>query len=488
MTIPDTVVPYQVAIKNAVPLNVATLTNRILLQTYAPPSVTTDIEGHILYVHGDTSLFLHQPAGEITTNLIDMARVGLQLELRTALQAATMGKSTLNREVSLKKECGTFTASFSMRLFPFAHPEDKAESRLLLVSFQEVFVATKPAKHQSNQRMLATETAARTEQLECELIYTRENLQATIEEQQATNEELKSTNEELQSANEELQSANEELETSREELQSMNEEMLTMNSELNNKIEQLSSSQNDFKNLMDNVNAGVVFLDYHLNIRSYTRDAVKAYRLIATDVGRPLSDITSNLQGDDFTFELHTVLETLIPHEREVQARDGAWYLARMQPYRTLDNVIDGVVLSFTDITLNRETAKTKFSTMQLACELAEGIVNTVSEPLIVIGADLQVISASQAFYQKFQVVPAETVGRKIYDLGNGQWNIPLLCQLLEGILPKQQVIEGFVVEHNFPELGTMRMVLNARRIKTIVGDTELILLAIPTIEKKELP
>jgi two-component system CheB/CheR fusion protein len=264
----------------------------------------------------------------------------------------------------------------------------------------------------------------------------------------------------------------------------MNEETLTMNSELNNKVEQLSNSQNDLKNLMDNVNAGVVFLDYYLNIRSYTRDAVRAYRLIATDVGRPLSDITSNLQGDDFTSALHTVLETLIPYEREVQATDGAWYLARMQPYRTLDNVIDGVVLSFTDISFNRETAQIKLSVMQLARELAEGIVNTVCEPLIVIDANLQVISASRAFYQQFQVRPAETLGRKIYDLGNGQWNIPALRQLLEDILPQQQVMEGFVVEHNFPELGAMRMILNARRITTVVGDTELILLAIPTIEK----
>ena len=484
MTIPNAVIPYPVVIKDAIPLNVATLSNRILLQTYAPPSVTTDIEGNILYVHGDTSRFLRQPAGVITTNLVDMARVGLQLELRTALQAATMGKVTLNREVSLITESGSIPAIFSIRLFPLTNPEDKAENRLLLVSFEEIVIATKPAKKQSGQRLLTTREAARAEQLECELAYARENLQATIEEQQATNEELKSTNEELQSTNEELQSANEELETSREELQSMNEETLTMNSELNNKVEQLSSSQNDFKNLMDNVNAGVVFLDYHLNIRSYTRDAVRAYRLIATDVGRPLSDITSNLQGDDFTSELHTVLETLIPYEREVQATDGAWYLARMQPYRTLDNVIDGIVLSFTDITLNRETAQTKLSAMQLARELAEGIVNTVSEPLIVIDANLQVISASRDFYEQFQVVPLETVGRKIYDLGNGQWNIPALRELLEDILPQQQVIEGFVVKDDFPKLGQIRMELNARRIKTVMGDTELILLAIPTIEK----
>jgi two-component system CheB/CheR fusion protein len=201
-----------------------------------------------------------------------------------------------------------------------------------------------------------------------------------------------------------------------------------------------------------------------------------------------LGDITSNLQGENLLAELHAVLETLVPHEREVQANDGTWYLARMKPYRTLDNMIDGVVLTFTNISENREAAQIKLAAVQLARELAEGIVNTVSEPLIVLDSDLQVVSASRAFYQHFQVAPEQTVGQKIYDLGNGQWNIPALRKLLTDILPQQQVIEGFVMEHNFPDLGLRRMVLNARRIVTALGNTELILLAMEAVEVKELP
>ncbi|MEI7843837.1 MAG: CheR family methyltransferase, partial [Gallionellaceae bacterium] len=473
------------AVNPPLSVNVATLSNRILLQSYAPASVTTDSLGNILYVHGDTSRFLRQPAGVITTNLLDMAREGLQMELRTALHAAAQGTPTLGREMSLKTEAGTLMLSFSLRLLPSVAPEAKSEERLLLVSFQELAEVAKPARSKNGENIPHAEEATQIENLERELAYSRENLQANIEEQQASNEELKSTNEELQSTNEELQSTNEELETSKEELQSLNEETLTVNSELNNKIEQLSDSQNDLKNLMDNINAGIVFLDYHLNIRRYTRDAVKVYRLIPTDVGRPLGDITSNLQGENLLGELHTVLKTLIPRELEVQTGDGVWYLARMQPYRTLDNVIDGVVLSFFDITIRRQAEQAKLAVSQLARELAEGIVDTVVEPLIVLNQDLQVISASRAFLQYFQVTPELTVGRKLYELGNGQWNIPALRELLENILPQRQAMEGYVVEHDFPVLGKHRMILNARRIKTDLGDTELILLAMVSVEKK---
>ena len=486
MTTPAPAVTPSITASKPLAGNIATLSNRILLLSYAPASVTTDSQGNILYVHGDISHFLRQPAGVVTTNVLEMAREGLQIDLRTALTAAAQGTPTLGREVSLKTKTGRLKLSFSLRLLPSANPEDKAEDRLLLVSFQEIAEVAKGTRPANGKNLPSADEAARIEHLERELAYSRENLQSTVEEQQATNEELKSTNEELQSTNEELQSTNEELETSKEEMQSLNEETLTVNSELNNKVEQLSDAQNDLKNLMDNINAGIVFLDYQLNIRSFNREAVKAYRLIATDVGRPLGDITANLQGESLLDELRTVLATLIPREHEVQTLDGVWYLARMQPYRTLDNVIDGVVLNFSDNTLNRKTEQVKLAGSQVARELAEGIVDTVTEPLIVLDSQLQVVSASHAFYQHFQVMPEETVGRKIYDLGNGQWNIPALRELLENILPQRQVMKGFVVEHVFPELGKRRMVLNARRIKTALGESELILFALVNLEDKE--
>jgi two-component system CheB/CheR fusion protein len=354
------------------PGNVADLSNRALLQSYAPASVTTDLKGNILYVHGDTGKYLRPAPGPVTTNVVEMAHDGLQLGLRAALlEAATNAAPTLNQEVSIRASDRCPTASFSVRLLP-AH----AGETLLLVSFQDIRAAGKStlAARRGKHRSATTAEAERLEQLTRELAYTKENLQATIEDQQATNEELKSTNEELQSTNEELQSANEELETSKEELQSLNEEIITVNTELNARCEQLNGIQNDMKNLFDNTNIGTLFLDHEQLIRRYTREVVKVYRLIASDVGRPLGDITSNIEGESLLAEIQSVLTTLIPCERELRTIDGAWYLARIQPYRTLDNVIEGVVLTFTEVTdfkLASEAVQRSETLLALAQEMA---------------------------------------------------------------------------------------------------------------------
>jgi two-component system CheB/CheR fusion protein len=474
--------------------NIADLSNRALLQSYAPAAVTIDGKGDILFVHGDTGRYLRPAPGPLSNNVVDMAREGLQQPLRAALlDAGAEAEPQRSGEVPVKTNGGFSLVRFSLRRLPGQHGNTKVGAPLLLVCFEEVSsaadIAAAPAPNAKKRSGRASAQLAQSNEhdriafLENELAYNKENLQATIEEAQAANEELKSTNEELQSTNEELQSSNEELETSKEELQSLNEETITVNGELNARIEQLSSLQNDMKNLFDNINVGTLFVDHSLVIRRYTREAVKIYRLISGDVGRPLGDIKSNIDGDDLLAELQGVLDTLIPVERELQTLDGQWYLARIQPYRTLDNVIEGVVLTFADISDRREAERLRLGIEQQARELAEGIVDTVSEPLIVLDGQLQVVSASRSFYAHFQVKAVDTVGRKIYDLGNGQWNIPALRKLLENILPKDRAIEGYVVEHNFPGLGQRRMQLNARRIVTAIGNTELILLAMVGVE-----
>lgn len=339
-----------VAAGNSASKGVIELSQRALLQAFAPTSVTTDCLGNILYVHGDASNYLRPPPGLISTQVVEMARPGLQLELHAALlAAATLAKPTLNREVTLTGEDGVSrTVSFSVRPLPGLAVSGE---NLLLVSFQDV--PAPAATRRMGRRGVAPTSAdaLRVGELEREVAYARENLQSTIEAQQASNEELKSANEELQSTNEELQSTNEELETSKEELQSLNEEVLTINSELNAKVEQLSGIQNDLKNLFDNINTGTLFLDHQLTIRRYTREALKIYPLIASDIGRPLAHIQSNIDSHTLLLELQEVLDTLIPKEREVRTTDDRWYLARSQPYRTLDNVIEGVVLTFTEVT-----------------------------------------------------------------------------------------------------------------------------------------
>ncbi|MEK7850270.1 MAG: PAS domain-containing protein [Deltaproteobacteria bacterium] len=315
-------------------------------------------------------------------------------------------------------------------------------------------------------------------ELEQELLYTKENLQATLEESQASNEELKSANEELQSTNEELQSTNEELETSKEEIQSVNEELLTVNSELQAKIEQLAGLQNDMKNLLDNTNIGTIFIDENLSIRRFSREAVKVYRLLSTDIGRPLSDIKSNIDGIDLVEEAQAVLASLVPREREVWTTGRDCYLVRVMPYRTLDNVIEGVVMTFTDVT----SLKKAEDEILKAKVYAENIVDTIREPLIVLDAELKVLSASRAFYQTFKLLPGDAVGRYLYELGGRQWAIPKLRELLETVLPREASFDDFEVEHDFQGIGRRKLMMNARCVLEKTGHPQLILLAIEDI------
>ena len=446
--------------------NLVEFTRRVLIQCFAPASVLTDLKGNILFVHGETGKFLRPAPGQASLNVVEMAREGLELELRTAIRAANEGNLALNRELQVKTNGGYTAVNLSVRLLNNVD----TKQNFLLVSFQEM---NNPVTSESDHKQTLKNTdLGRIQELERDLAYLKENYQVTLEEQQTSNEELKSANEELQSTNEELQSMNEELETSKEELQSVNGELVTVNSELQGKIEQLVDMQNDMKNLLDNTHIGTLFLDHRLIIRRYTLEATNLYRLAPLDTGRPLSDIKSNLLNDELLVQAQKVLETLIPFEQEVQTHNGSWYLARIQPYRTLDNMIEGVVMTFTDISRlhKAETA------VRLARELAECVVDSIDQPLLIIDRDLIVISANHTFYQFFKLTNADTIDRKIYDLNNGQWDIAPLRELLEVILPRDQTFEGWV-EYDFPLIGPQKLFLYARLIVSQPNESSLILL-----------
>ena len=465
--------------------NLPELSRRVLLQSFAPPSVITDEKGEIVYVHGDTGNYLQPAQGQPSHNVIDMAREGLQLDLRYAVQnAAAKKRPVLVKDLPVRTNGGIHGVDLTVR--PLADPETSRD--LLLISFQDA-AEPLPVKDTRRKRIPAKSEVKRVEELEQDLAYTKENLQATIEEMQAANEELKSSNEELQSTNEELQSTNEELETSREEIQSVNEEIVTVNAELQAKIEQLTDIQNDMKNLLENVNIGTIFLDDRLAIRRYTREAVKVYRLAAADTGRPLADIRSLILGVDLIPDAQAVLDSLIPRKSVVLTQNNEWFLVRIMPYRTLENVIDGVVMTFSDISalkaveeeLIRQTEEAR-----TARDYAQSIVDTVREPLLVLNAKCEVVSASRAFYRTFGVRQEETVGKTLFSLGNNQWDIPRLHELLENVLPKDQSFENFSVEHVFPGIGQKKILLNARRIAAKAGSLQFILLAMEDLTDRK--
>jgi len=451
--------------------NFAEVAKRELLQSYAPASVITDEKGNILYVHGDTGKYLRPAPGQASLNIIEMAREGLQFELRTAIHNAASKK----RAVVLNDlHFGTQVVKIIVR--PITDPAVNMKS--LMINFQDPLPCVKIKPARIKQPSMCGESK-RVAELKKEILYTRENLQASIEELQASNEEIKSANEELQSTNEELQSTNEELETSKEELQSVNEELVTVNAELHAKIEQITGIQNDLRNLLDNTNNGTIFLDDALSIKRFTYNAADVFRLVSSDVGRPLGDIKSNLEGGvDLVEDARIVLDSLASREKEVRTTGGKFYQARILPYRTLDNVIEGVVLTFSDITELKRVEAAEVT----AREYAERVLDAIREPLIVLDNEKKVISAGDSFYRTFRVTPEETIGRSLYELGNRQWNISALRELLDTILPRHAKFENFEVEKEFPGIGHRKMLLNALRIPGKTDEMPLILLAIEDI------
>jgi len=463
----------------AIGANLAEITKRELLKTYAPSSVLTDESGNILFVYGDTGKYLSPAPGPASLNVVEMAIKELKLKITSAIRSAVkQNKIVEYNGIIVNADNETRIVNIIVRPF-----EDADNSRMLLIiSFQEIIKKLQEKTQTFINSPTSKKNAGYIEELETELAREKENINSVTDESQAFTEELRSTNEELQSTNEELQSANEELDTSREEMQSVNEELITVNSELSAKIDQFAEIQNDLKNLLENINVGTIFLDEKLNIKRYTRHAINLFHLIPTDIGRPFSDINSELIVSALIAKAENSLEKFVTYEEEILDNSGKWYLMRILPYRTTEDIVDGVVITFTEITALKKIE----SSYKDASELTENILNTVRESLLILDKDLMVISANRSFYDSFKVTPAETVGNLIFALGNKQWDIPKLRTLLEDILPKNTEFENYEVEHEFLSIGRKVMLLNARLITQEESLSQLILLAIEDITNRK--
>ncbi len=454
--------------------NLQSLADQLILQRYSPAAVITTDAGDILYIHGKTGKYLEPAAGKVNWNIFAMAREGLNFELNRAFQQAVREtRLVTTKGVQVKTDPGTQDVDFTVQVID----EPPALQGNVLIVITDV-APPAPAGKKSSKHVPASMKNTRIGELEQDLGKAHEDLQSLKEEMQSSQEELKSTNEELQSTNEELQSTNEELNTSKEEMQSLNEELHTINTELQSKIEDLARVNNDMKNLLNSTDIATVFLDEALNVRLYTASATRVIRLQPGDMGRPVTDIVSELVYPELPDDAREVLRTLVFTEKQVPTRDGRWFSVRIMPYRTLDNRIDGVVITFTDIT----TAKKLSIALTDHHLYSESIIATVREPLVVLNGTFEVVFASRAFYDTFGVTPEATEGKVLYELGDAQWDIPRLHELLETVLPEKTSFENFEVEHDFPGIGRRVMLLNARRILSEGSDSKLILLAIEDI------
>ncbi|HVW25372.1 MAG TPA: CheR family methyltransferase [Polyangiaceae bacterium] len=454
-------------------VGVGLVAERLLLSSFVPPTVILSERGELIYLHGRTGSFLEPAAGEPTNNVFNMAREGLRLELPAAMrQASTSVEPVVRRGLQVKTNGGFSSVRLTVRKLD----EPESLRGAFIATFEEEKDEPKKPKVRSGKSDRGH--IERISSLERELQRTKENLQGTIEELETSNEELKSTNEELQSTNEELQSANEELETSREEMQSLNEELQTVNSELEERNRALSQANDDMQNLLNSTEIATIFLDDKLAIKRFTTQAKKVFSLIDTDIGRPISDLTANLRYDHLVEEAREVLQTLVFREREIQTKEGSWRLMRVMPYRTHENLIDGLVITFVDI----DRVKRAEEEAQMARLYAESIVEAVRVSLLVLDTHLRVVSANRAFYEQFRTTPKLLVGEPIQQVSEGRWDAPDLDAKLRRIAKgDQEVMTASPVTVTLPRVGPERMTLNARRIVP-TGDKPLILLAIESL------
>lgn len=317
--------------------------DQLVLQHYAPPAVLANDKGDIFYISGHTGKYLEPAAGKANWNLFAMAREGLRYELASAFQKTLRQKeAVIMHNLKVGTNGGTQHVDVSLQQLEDAGPLHG----LIMVVFTDVAtpVTAKITPTHGNKKLK--------DESELEIMQVRAEARATHEEMQTSQEEIRSANEELQSTNEELQSTNEELTTSKEEMQSLNEELQTVNAELQAKVDELSRASNDMKNLLDSTDIATLFLDRDLNVRRFTHQMTKIIKLIPGDVGRPITDLVSHLDDPALASDVREVLRTLTSTEKPVSAPDGRWFSVRIMPYRTMDDRIEGVVITFADITV----------------------------------------------------------------------------------------------------------------------------------------
>ncbi len=458
----------------------------VIQSKYAPAAVVVDTDLQILFFRGHTGFYLEPAPGEATLNLLRMARDSMAAPLRRAVEAAA------HKNVSVS-ETGIVVAhrgerrEIDLEVTPIAGASPV--ERYFLVVFKEAAAAvsnSSVAEHAARsvdgtdaEYVAALETKLR--DLEQQLAETREHLRNANEDHEASSEELRAANEEVRSANEELQSTNEELSTTKEELQSANEELTTVNEELQNRNADLDALNNDLLNLLSAVDIPFVMVDNELRLRRFSSAAEKLLNIKPVDIGHTLFHLDGKIDLAGFHKPMRTVLETLGIERWDLQDKEGRWFSATIRPYRTVDNRIGGAVIVLLDI----DPLKRTLRAAEQARDYAEGMIETVREPLLVLDGDLRIQRATSSFYETFRVTRAETDGRLIYDLGNGQWNVTRLRELLGNALFRNQPFQDFELKHDFPHIGRRTVRLNARRISRDHDERRAVLLAIEDVTER---
>lgn len=448
--------------------------DRVVLERYAPAGILINEDLDVIQFRGRTGALLEPAPGLATLNLIKMAREELRLVLQGALFEARKRNSVVRKEGLELKHDGR-ARKFNLEIIPIKIPDSTTHCYLVL--FEEAQAAALPPAADRTRRSRSKQRFSdnQVEELKKELAESRTQTQVIIEELEATNEEMKAANEEVLSSNEELQSMNEELETAKEELQSANEELTTLNEELQNRNHELALVAADLNNLLTSVSLPIIMLSRDLRIRRYTPLATKVFNVIPSDMGRPIGDINLHINLPDLEMLVLEAMESMAVREREVQDRTGRWYSLRIQPFRTLENRIDGAVLILIDI----NDIRRNLDTARAARDIGQTIVDALRNPSLVLDNELRLQTANRAFYETFHCAPSEVVGRPLKEINRGIWELPAVSSLLAETLSAGAELDHTEVTLTMPGDGKRRFHVNARLLAPEPGKGSQLLLAI---------
>jgi len=395
-------------IPNKSTTNIQVLADQMLLQHFSPPGVLVNEKGDIIYISGRTGKYLEPSVGKANMNIFAMLREGLRNEFPAAFRKAIKRKEAVILH-NLKVGTNGSTQNLDVNIQWIEKPEPL--SGMVMIIFIDIpktaDIKIKLKKGEQNIINL------KQSELEEELQRTREEMQNALEEMQTTQEEQKSTNEELQSTNEELQSTNEELTTSKEEMQSLNEELQTVNAELQSKVDEFLRVNNDMKNLLNSTDIATLFLDKELNIRRYTNQATKIFKLIKSDIGRPFTDLVSDLSYPELANDALEVLSTLIFIEKQIPTKDQRWFSIRIMPYRTFDDRIDGLVITF----VNNSDIKKLEGELLETDQMHRLILNSSSDVIIRLTSDLNILAFNPEAERFFGKKNRTTVNKNFIQL-----------------------------------------------------------------------
>jgi two-component system, chemotaxis family, CheB/CheR fusion protein len=454
--------------------------DRVVLRMYAPPGVVINEDLEILQFRGAIGPYVEPAPGKATLHLLKIAKSEFVAELRTAVSLAKKTRTAIKRKAVEFRRNGQLRA-VNISVEPLGSASGNPQYLILFERTLPSASATgkRAAKSRGRGRITMKETA----QLRRKLAEAEEHLRSLVESKEASDEEFQSANEEILSANEELQSTNEELETSQEELQSANEELTTVNDELHSRNIDLDRAISDLNNVFASTTLPVVMVDRGLRIRRLTAASAKVLKVVPSDVGRPITDIRWDVNVPNLDEVIAGVIETLTPKKFEVQDKEGHWYSLQIRPYRTTEDKIDGAVIVLSDVDEAKQSSeRVKKSELFLDETLA-----TVREPLVVLKQDLTVVYVNPAFMKTFRVSIEETKGKLLQSLGDGQWNIPRLLEMLAEVVSNNSPVVDFEVEHEFPRLGRKTMWLNARKIQHGHNNEPTMLLAIEDISERRV-